>query len=116
MYLMDLQKLGIMNKQGITKIEYSNIYFDSVYENKEHHKNGKLSYMETWAKIAPMFIDLFPNSIINGEGYWIRIREQVKYYDNGQLAWRFEYNDKGELIRKNENSLTYRKDGTIIEY
>jgi hypothetical protein len=111
---MNLQKLGIINKQGITKIDYKNIYFDSVYENKEYHENGKISYMETWAKISDMFIDLFPNAIINEGGYWVRIKEQFKYYDNGQLAWRLKYNDKGEVVKTNEHS--YRKDGTIIEY
>lgn len=48
------------------------------------------------------------------DGYlWIRTDLCAKFYDNGVMAWGFEYNDFGEIVK------TYppmREDGSYIQY
>jgi len=83
--------------------------------NKEFHENGKLAYIETIAIIPPLFKSLYQNQRITKEGIiFIRIAQQAKYFNNGQLAWIMNYDDKGNYIKDNISS--YRKDGTLIIY
>lgn len=88
-------------------------------EITEYHDNGTLFYRLVIAEIEPMFIDMYSNStqvrrMMNGNPvppYVILLKE--KYFDNGQFAWRLEYDEMGDGIKKHPN---YRKDGTIILY
>ena len=81
--------------------------------NKEYHKNGQLSYIETIQTIEndPK---QYPNSRINDKGfYWIRTGLNAKYHDNGVLAWSLTYDNFGNVIESNTG---FRKDGTKIIY
>ena len=103
-----------MEKVIIEKQQYSN-EFKEVYTILLYHENGNLWYKEKVAIIYPIFTPNYDRAMVNKDGeWWIRIGENAKYYDNGQLAWVLDYNMKGEVIKTEKNS--YRKDGTIIEY
>jgi hypothetical protein len=81
----------------------------------EHHKNGALFYKERRAIIEPLFIDAYRSfaTFRSIESISFLKIECTKYFDNGQLAWSLIWDEKGELINKND--LQYRKDGTIIQ-
>jgi len=90
--------------------------FKEVVTIKEYHKNGTLFFKEKRAIIEPLFVPVFYNftNFRALENVCFLILEREKYYDNGQIAWSLEWNDKGESIKNNK--LKYRKDGTIIQY
>ncbi len=99
----------------IDTVECDNVEFKEVFTIREFHENGNLWHKETIAIIFPIFEPNYKFSMLNKKGeWWIRIGERVKYYDNGQLGWSLDYNMKGEVIKN--DALSYRKDGTIIEY
>lgn len=90
--------------------------FLRVELQQEFHDNGALAYEQTIAILKPEHEAKFDRRIMHPDGYcFIRIGRNVKYFDNGQLAWQLDYNDKGEVI-KNKDQREYRKDGTIIIY
>jgi len=87
----------------------------------EYHDNGALFFTEITAEIAPGYLHLYEGKntmmrklIDNKEvaAYVVLFRE--KYYDNGQFAWRLEWDKQG--IAKDTKTNQYRKDGTIIQY
>jgi len=87
-----------------------------VIEIKEYHKNGTLFFKEKRAIIEDLFVPLYSN-LTNFRAFnnsYFLILERKKYYDNGQISWSLEWNDKGEPIKNDK--LKYRKDGTVIEY
>jgi len=87
--------------------------FVTTKENKEFHKNGTLAYIETIAILNPLFVQTYERRIVKQDGSeFIRIGLHAKYFDNGQLAWKLEYNDLGNLIKNNNPQ--YRKDGSTI--
>jgi len=82
---------------------------------QEFHKNGTLAFEQTIAILEPLFATTYEKRLTSPNGYdFIRIGRHVKYFDNGQLAWELNYNEKGEVIK--ENKPQYQKDGTIIQY
>lgn len=90
---------------------------DKVVTNCEYHINGQLAYTETIKYISKEDINAYSNVRTSSDGslYWYRIGKQAKYYDNGQLAWELNYDEKdGSIIKDNKPS--YRKDGTVIVY
>ena len=87
----------------------------------EYHENGTLFFTTITAEIAdgylymhegknPMMRKLINNRPVNP--YVILMRE--KYYDNGQFAWRLEWDEYGKP--KDTGTKNYRKDGTLIIY
>lgn len=83
-------------------------------ENKEYHKNGQLMYQETIMEV-PEDLKLYPNSRRRSDGsHFVRIGRNARYHDNGQLNWELNYDDHGNLIKGRK--LSYRKDGSIIQY
>lgn len=83
--------------------------------NEEFHVNGKLAYTETIAILIPAYSHLFENKRIHPDGYeWIRIGKCAKYFDNGQLSWQINYDEKGNALK--DNSFSFRKDGSVIQY
>ena len=86
-----------------------------IIKNEEFHKNGQLAYVETIGILSKEAEHLYDNRRISPEGYsLIRIGRQAKYFDNGQIAWELEYDDRGELIITGKPQ--YRRDGTVIVY
>lgn len=82
---------------------------------QEFHKNGTLAFEQTIAILEPLFATTYEKRLTSPKGYdFIRIGKQSKYFDNGQLAWVLNYNEKGEVIK--ENTPQWRKDGTGINY
>lgn len=83
--------------------------------NQEFHENGQLAYTETIAYLNPEIPHLYYNTLVDDSGKeWMRVGRQAKYYDNGQLAWELNYDEKGNVIK--DDSRSYRKDGTVIIY
>ena len=83
--------------------------------NEEFHPNGKLAYTETIAILAPGTEHLYDNRRIHPDGYqWIRLGRHAKYFDNGQLNWELNYDEKGNYV--DNKKLSYRRDGTVITY
>ena len=88
--------------------------------NKEFYNNGNLFFTEITSEIEPMFLDSFKNSPQfrtekNGKKvnpYIVLMRE--KHFKNGQFAWCLEWGENGILI--NKNNLSYREDGSLIQY
>jgi antitoxin component YwqK of YwqJK toxin-antitoxin module len=82
---------------------------------KEYHSNGQLMYETTFAKVEPMFLDLYTNTRTDKDGI-VRIRTGTtkRFWDNGQLNWQLNYDENGNLI--NEKLPQFRKDGSVIEY
>jgi len=87
----------------------------------EYHENGTLFFTTVAAEIAPGYLHLYEgknpmmrrmidNKPVNP--YVILMRE--KHYDNGQFAWRLEWDETGKL--NNAGPKQYRKDGTLIQY
>jgi hypothetical protein len=74
-----------------------------------------LFYREKRAIIEPLFIDdykTFLNFRTISNISFLKL-ECEKHFDNGQFAWSLIWDEKGEVMNKNEKS--YRKDGTIIQ-
>lgn len=82
----------------------------------EYHPNGALWFTTDIAFVEPMFIDAYKNNTqlrdLNGKPY-LKLKCE-KHYDNGQFAWKLEWNESGDLINKNDSQ--FRKDGTLIQY
>lgn len=93
-----------------------NAEFQDVQTLNEYHNNGQLAYTVTVATLQPMFAHLFNDGRrIHPEGHsWIRIGKCAKYFDNGQLAWIINYDNKGVPVK--DNALSFRKDGIHIQY
>lgn len=92
-----------------------------IEEITEYHKNGALFVKRIIAFIDPLFEMIYmsnPNyrtKDINGNDCQPYLKlEYSKWFDNGQFAWSLKWDDKGNLLNKEEP--TYRKDGTIIQY
>jgi hypothetical protein len=66
----------------------------------EKYPNGKISYIETRAIIAPMFLAIFPNHRIAEDGtFWIRTGVNRKFNSDGKLRWEIKYNDNGDVVK-----------------
>jgi hypothetical protein len=81
-----------------------------------HYPNGQLAHVENIAHLSPD-ADLdkeFPNCRIKDGKAWIRVGRCAKFWDNGQLHWEQNYDQKGNLIKEDKPS--YRKDGTVINH
>ncbi len=78
------------------------------------HENGQLAYTATIARLDESHSKLLYSNRLFSDDHkeWIRVGKQAKYYDNGQLAWELNYDDKGNVIKDDERS--YRKDGSVI--
>lgn len=80
---------------------------------EEFHPNGQLAYTQTIGILSAETAHLHDNRRNHPEGYsWVRIGRQAKYFDNGQLAWELNYNERGDILKRDKP--TYRKDGTIV--
>jgi len=80
---------------------------------KEYHKNGQLAYIVTIKIITKVESLTMSNHRIHNDGtLWIRVGLNAKYYDNGQVNWKLEFNDVGSLIK--EKRIQYYKDGTVL--
>ena len=66
----------------------------------EKYPNGKISYIETRAVIAPISVAMYPNHRISSDGtIWIRVGVNKKYNQNGELRWEIKYNDVGSIVK-----------------
>ena len=67
----------------------------------EKHPNGKISYVETRAIIAPISRALYPNHRTSPDGtLWIRIGVNKKYNRDGKLMWEIWYDDHGNKVKR----------------
>lgn len=91
----------------------NNPYFTKTEDVKEYYPDGQLMYMCTLVTIAPLFVSQYNpcNLIINSKGeHLMRVGVAQKLWDNGISSWRHTYNDKGDLIKVDEQ---YQKDGSF---
>ena len=66
----------------------------------ERYPDGKISYVETVAVIAPMWKAIYPNRRITPDGtLWIRVGVNKKYAPNGKLRWEIKYDDCGNVVK-----------------
>lgn len=86
----------------------------STKTNNEYHANGQLAYTENISILSEASAGSYSNRRISTDGtQWIRTGVNAKYFDNGQLAWRLQYDNVGDLIQTDDKQ--YRKDGTVVE-
>ena len=78
----------------------------------EYHKNGKTSYSCSMAFLSNETKHLFDARIEGEMGSFIRIGFAKKFWDNGQLNWSLEYDEKGNAI----NSKHFYKDGSVMKF
>lgn len=65
----------------------------------EKYPNGSFKYIETMARIAPMWVAKYPNHRIACDGtLWIRIGVNKKFNPYGSLRWELEYDDCGNMV------------------
>lgn len=84
------------------------------------HDNGQLWIDGEIGLVADAWIDIY-NYRTGFPGYEgkpvARLGIWTKYYDNGQLAWQFDYGDgtyNNQKNSKNNNLPSFQKDGTPI--
>lgn len=66
----------------------------------ERYPNGQISYIETRAVIAPLWIGKYPNHRRADDGtIWIRIGVNKKYNPDGTLRWEIKYNNCGNILK-----------------
>ena len=83
--------------------------------HEEFHRNGQLCIRETRAIIAPLWMHLYNYRKEGEEGkIWCRIGFVEKYFDNGQIEWKLEYDNYGYITKNTFTS--FRKDGTRKKY
>ena len=85
----------------------------TTYLHKEFHENGTLKYRCTRSEIKKGYEHLYPNRISNTVSF-IKVGNCSRFFDNGQLNWQMNYDNRGNLIT--EKLPFYRKDGTIIQF
>lgn len=79
----------------------------------ELNKNGALWFNTEILYIEPGFEHLYQHKLIDSEGRpFIKLKCE-KFFDNGQFAWKLEWNEKGELLNRHDKQ--FRKDGTIVQ-
>lgn len=81
----------------------------------EHHSNGSLWLNTVIAFVNLKYIHFYMKNTQLRDWNSLKpyiILKREKYFDNGQFAWKLEYNESGELTNKNDHQ--YRKDGTLI--
>lgn len=82
---------------------------------KEYHKNGQLMYESTLGLVEPMFAPAYKNMIRNNKGeVLVRIGTTTRFWDNGQVNWKLQYNSDGSL--SSDKPSQFRKDGSLIVY
>lgn len=81
---------------------------------KEYHANGTLWIDEVRCYVSDDSIDLYGAILIKAfaDGRYFFRKQVIKYYDNGQFAWRQDRDDSGNSICI--DSRKFRKDGTGI--
>lgn len=87
-------------------------------EVKEYHSNSqRVAYFCTFQKVK-VENDSEWRSLGNAlvtdakDEYKIRVGEAAKYFKNGQLAWKLNYDEKGNVIKGTFES--FREDGSAI--
>lgn len=72
----------------------------STREIIERYPDGRISYVETRAVIAPLWIAKYENRRKSPDGtLWIRIGSCRKYNSDGTLRWELLYDNDGNLIK-----------------
>lgn len=81
---------------------------------KEYHDNGALWIDEIRCYVADNTIDFYGAILIKSfaDGRYFFRKQVIKYYDNGQFAWRLDRNELGISIEIDARK--YRKDGSGI--
>lgn len=77
----------------------------------EYHKNRKIQYTCTMAFLSKETEHLYDARICGEKGSFIRVDFARRYWDNGQLNWSLEYDEKGKVI----SSQHFYQDGTVMK-
>lgn len=89
---------------------------------QEFHRNGQL-WIDGEIGIVSNNCKHLYDYLLGFKGYEgipvVRLGIWTKYYDNGQVAWKLDYQEgliDNKDKRKPQEFHSYRKDGTIITY
>lgn len=65
-----------------------------------YRPDGKVDYVDTWEKVAPMWYPEYPNYRVRADGSrWVRTGENKKYNKDGSLRWRILYDSHGNVVK-----------------
>ncbi|KKN74627.1 hypothetical protein LCGC14_0388290 [marine sediment metagenome] len=86
-----------------TPIDLGSNFSDMKLSKKEiveRYPDGKISYIETRAVIAPLWAGEYPNRRVSTDGImWIRVGVNKKYNPDGSLRWEIKYDNYGKMVK-----------------